>query len=123
MNDQRPRTTPEPSLFSVIRMGLSDLADSATRDATGRTHGLAAEMASINPAHDGALSALAEVQAAIDGYIEAVIAHEDVNAAYDEGMGLWPDHILRAKKAEQEAYERLYALSARGREIQEALNG
>ena len=58
-----------------------------------------------------------EMRAAIDGYIEAVLAHEDVNAAYDEGMGLWPEQLQRAKQAEQEAYERLYALSKRSREV------
>lgn len=87
-----------PSPFASLRSRL--LAFATTPDQEG-----------ADPRHTQHKADVREVFEVIDGYIKAVLDHEDVNAAYDTGMGLWPDHIQRAKKAEQDAYERLFALS------------
>ena len=52
----------QASPIADLRQALSDLADSATRGATGRAKGLEAEMAVINPAYARGLAALADVE-------------------------------------------------------------
>lgn len=63
---------PQSPQLDVLRQALSDLADSATRGATGRGLGIEREMARINNSYAAGLDALKELETVDQGAPVAV---------------------------------------------------
>lgn len=69
------------------------------------------DLEGVYPRHTRLKADLLEVLSVISDYVASVRQRAANEEAYDEGMGLWPEHIVQSKQAESRAYARLCDLA------------